>query len=440
MSFPIREEAKAHLKPGGLMTAWLALYHMGDREVRATLKSFVTVFPYATLWLSNEADIVLVGSFSPIKFDSSMVARMEVPEVRSDLERVGIDDVSDVLACLLMDADQLRKYADGVDVLHTDDNMLLEYYASRMVTEITFPAHLRNFLAEFGPRDFGDLPDAVNEATKTKVNARRIAIQGIIAGSEGDNAAMLDYYDKAYRAAPDDRFVAAQYGNVQADVGQEMLLAGKWDLAIEHFTRALGNLEAFMAWMPHYGLGTAYLEQGEYGLARRESATAARLNPYFPVAFYNLAVACSNQGDTQAAIRNYERVLQLDPDDAGAANGLAWLYALEGENLDEALQLALKATSKVPDADNSDTLANYFDTLGWVYYRAGDIEGAGRALARALELDPDNVEAIFHLATVRVDEGDKAAAGRLLARVMELDPEGELGIKAGEMLNGMGQD
>jgi Tfp pilus assembly protein PilF len=91
------------------------------------------------------------------------------------------------------------------------------------------------------------------------------------------------------------------------------------------------------------------------------------------------------------------------------------------------------ATSAVPDA-------NYYDTLGWVYYRRGDLALAREALGRSLEIRPGNVEAVFHLALVHIDERDIAEARKLLARVIELDPAGAFAAKAGELLNGMGKD
>jgi Tfp pilus assembly protein PilF len=104
-----------------------------------------------------------------------------------------------------------------------------------------------------------------------------------------------------------------------------------------------------------------------------------------------------------------------------------------GKNLERALELSLMATDAAPSS-------NHFDTLGWVYYKKGDLDNARRSLERSLEFDPENAEATLHLAIVSLDSGDKARARTLLARVLELDRAGELAVKAGELLNGMGED
>ncbi len=426
-------EAKARLKPGGLMTAWLMLYHMGDREVRATLKSFVSVFPYATLWMSNEGDVVLVGSFSPLRFDENMIERMERPSVRADLERVGIDEISDILSCLLMDGEELRRYADQVDIQHTDDNMLLECYASRRTGEITFPDHLARLLEVFHPRDFDDLPAEIGEDTRTKVGAKRLTMQGGIERMRGNSNRTYELYSRAYAMAPTDRYVASMYGNMHVDWGDTMLARGEWDRASEYFTEAVGNVEGYMAWIPHDGLGQCHIARGEYSEAKRELMEAVRLNPYYSPTYYNLGVVLTVLGEPDMAVESYERCLALDPTNVDAANNLAWLYAVMGENLDRALELAVMASDTAPNT-------NHYDTLGWVYYRMGDLGNARRSLERSLEIKPENAEATLHLAIVSLDSGDNARARTLLARVLELDRAGEFAVKAGELLNGMDKE
>ena len=112
---------------------------------------------------------------------------------------------------------------------------------------------------------------------------------------------------------------------------------------------------------------------------------------------------------------------------------LAWQYAVMGKRLERALELAVMATEAEPNA-------NHYDTLGWVYYKMGDLGNARRSLERSLEIEPRNAEATFHLAKVSLDNGDNARARTLLARVLELDRAGEFAVKAGELLNGMGKE
>ena len=61
----------------------------------------------------------------------------------------------------------------------------------------------------------------------------------------------------------------------------------------------------------------------------------------------------------------YEETMKYQPNHAGAANNLAWLYAESGQQLDRAWSLAEKARTLMPDDPN------IMDTLAWVYYKNG---------------------------------------------------------------------
>jgi len=425
-------EAKAHLKPGGFMTAWLALYHMGDEEVRSTLKSFVKVFPNATLWFSNEGDVVLVASLSPIKFDGRLAQRMALPGVREDLGRVGIDNPADILSALLMDGPALRKYADISGVLHTDDNMLIEFQAARRTGQHSFVDHLKSFLGVLQPRRFPDLPDEVNQLAAAQLEGKRYAMMATIEQGKNPSRA-LQLYDMAYATAPSDPYVASKYGDIHVTLADTLLGRGDWVGAISQYTKATDTIDRHRAWVPHDGLGECYLKTGRYEEARQELETAAALNPYNANTLYNLGVASSVLGDDPAAISSYEKALSLDDGNVEAANNLAWLYATRDENLDRALDLALMATGKVPSANN-------LDTLGWVYYMMGDYGKAETELGRALGAEPERVESIYHLALVHLKAGNESKAKDLLKQVVRLDRGGEFASRAGGMLDGIGED
>jgi tetratricopeptide (TPR) repeat protein len=78
---------------------------------------------------------------------------------------------------------------------------------------------------------------------------------------------------------------------------------------------------------------------------------------------------------------------KADPDSSELNNLLAYAYALKGENLDEALKLVNLALITNPDS------VAYLDTLGWIYYRMGDI---------------DKAYSVFHQLELRLAELPKA--------------------------------
>jgi len=75
------------------------------------------------------------------------------------------------------------------------------------------------------------------------------------------------------------------------------------------------------------------------------------------------AMIVESQKQLPEAKKRYSEILQKNPRASVAANNLAWLFAEEGTNLDEALKLAKIAVEVSPER------AEMHDTLGWVYYR-----------------------------------------------------------------------
>jgi Flp pilus assembly protein TadD len=112
----------------------------------------------------------------------------------------------------------------------------------------------------------------------------------------------------------------------------------------------------------------------------------------------------------------YERVLQLDSDNALAKNNLAWLLAEHGGNIDVALKLAQQAKEKLYD-DPQVT-----DTIGWVYYKKGIYKTARDYLKVSAEKDRKNAAFQYQLGMAEWKLGDQAEARRNLLNAVTLDP------------------
>ena len=115
----------------------------------------------------------------------------------------------------------------------------------------------------------------------------------------------------------------------------------------------------------------------------RESAAAAERFPESRDLLFTRAAANERIGSSEAAEELFLRLVESDPDDAGAANYLGYMWADRNENLDEALRLIRRAVSLEPEN------VAYLDSLGWVHYRRGDLDEAERWLRRAIELGGD---------------------------------------------------
>jgi tetratricopeptide (TPR) repeat protein len=113
------------------------------------------------------------------------------------------------------------------------------------------------------------------------------------------------------------------------------------------------------------------IEQYQKIVAKKPSATVYTL----------LGMLEDARGNSAEAEKDYRKALEITPETAIAANNLAWLLAENQGNLDEALQLAQVTANK------NQTVAGYFDTLGWVYYKKGLYSPAVEQFKKAVALD-----------------------------------------------------
>ena len=96
-----------------------------------------------------------------------------------------------------------------------------------------------------------------------------------------------------------------------------------------------------------------------------------------------------------AAIASYHAALRLDPRHINAANGLATLYAEQG-NFSKAIALWREVTDS-PTAPSVPGVAFLHSNLGYAHLLNGDYQQAVVALERACVLDPLNYRAWRHL-------------------------------------------
>jgi len=75
----------------------------------------------------------------------------------------------------------------------------------------------------------------------------------------------------------------------------------------------------------------------------------------------------------------FRKVLEMNPENAGAMNYLGYMLADRSVRLDEAYQLIKKAIDQDPNN------GAYLDSLGWVYFRQGKLNEAEGVLVRALD-------------------------------------------------------
>jgi Tfp pilus assembly protein PilF len=98
---------------------------------------------------------------------------------------------------------------------------------------------------------------------------------------------------------------------------------------------------------------------------------------------YLLGAIYNEMGQKEKAKLQFYKILAVQPNHDGALNSLAYIYAEEESNLDEALKMARKAVDLEPSS------GAYYDTLGWVLFKQGFHAESLMALEKALNYVSD---------------------------------------------------
>ncbi|EJM91989.1 putative spermidine synthase with an N-terminal membrane domain-containing protein [Pseudomonas sp. GM74] len=119
--------AASRLQKQGLVAQWLPLPTQNIDDSRSLVRSFLDVFPYATLWTSEFHEMLLVGSMEPIELDAAKInARFQQDSIRSTLQDVGIGSAAALLATWVTDRAGLERFAGDAQPV-TDDQPKIEY-------------------------------------------------------------------------------------------------------------------------------------------------------------------------------------------------------------------------------------------------------------------------------------------------------------------------
>ena len=134
---------------------------------------------------------------------------------------------------------------------------------------------------------------------------------------------------------------------------------------------------------------------------------AIKASPDDPESLYLAARIATMLGHTEETEKLLRETVRVEPGHAQACNDLAWRLTESNGDLNEALDLAERATRIQPDT-------NTYDTLGWVQLQRGSVNAAVSAFESALEFDPESQSTQYHLALAVAKQGHPDRAVVLL--------------------------
>lgn len=129
--------AAERLETDGIVAQWLPLPTQNEDDSRSLVRSFLDVFPHASLWTTEFHEMLLVGSLTPQELDYTRISqRFAEPQVAKALAEVGVDSVNALLATWVTDRDGLERFAGQAQAV-TDDRPRIEYAPWVRAKEIT---------------------------------------------------------------------------------------------------------------------------------------------------------------------------------------------------------------------------------------------------------------------------------------------------------------
>ena len=257
--------------------------------------------------------------------------------------------------------------------------------------------------------------------------------------AERNESGALDLYEKALVADPQSfdavtgivnssiktnqtaKAHARVNGQIDANAGKADVLAALHFLKSEIFTAeknpaaAEQELNTSIAldenYLPAYSAYASLLvsqNRSDEAIAQYQRVAAKKPAAQ---AYTMLGILEDARGNSSEAENHYRKALDLAPDSPIAANNLAWLIAENQGNLDEALQLATSTVAK------NQTVAGFYDTLGWVYLKKGLYLPAVQQLRKAVALDEKSGTSAnpgyrVRLGMALAHTGDKVSARR----------------------------
>ena len=183
---------------------------------------------------------------------------------------------------------------------------------------------------------------------------------------------------------------------------------------LDQLTRTLPGMEAQAIKLT--ARAESLLTRGDNAGARSTLEQLTRVTPQNVGAHLQLAIVYDAEQSYAAAIMQYRRVLELQPDNVVALNNLAYSLATRQNAAAEALPLATKAVAAAPQNPA------FLDTLAWIEHLAGNDASAATRIALAVSGAPSSADIRLHAAIIYAAVGNTTAAQAELLAALMLEP------------------
>ncbi|MBI3293795.1 MAG: tetratricopeptide repeat protein [Deltaproteobacteria bacterium] len=152
------------------------------------------------------------------------------------------------------------------------------------------------------------------------------------------------------------------------------------------------------------------------------------INNQYPDAYHLLGYVYAKKGKFKKALLSFERALSLDPFHTDSAVALSSLYNdlgkyKEGAEIFQSTKRRLERAQPGFDPRINLDLARKHFELGQTYMRYERFQEAHHEFAKAMNLEPDNLENSIYMARCLGKTGNKDGAIQILKKTLETHPK-----------------
>jgi tetratricopeptide (TPR) repeat protein len=252
----------------------------------------------------------------------------------------------------------------------------------------------------------GPAPEPVSDPSEAVTRLQSGAQSALSVGQPEEAVRLLQ---AATRQRPQD-------SDLWNDLGLAQEAAGDWQGAMRSYEESIRIQPS--NWRPHLNLAVVCMRHGISGRAQTEFEEAVQASPLNADIEWNYAVALVDIGEPERARHHLQRALHHDPQHGEATAQLARVELLLGET-----PQALRTFARAGSLGVSD--ANFHANYGLALMQLQDWLPAERQLRLATELDPELAVAWSHLGIVRLQRGRVPEAVQALRRARQLEPDNE---------------
>jgi superkiller protein 3 len=241
-------------------------------------------------------------------------------------------------------------------------------------------------------------------------SSRGFILLGRIEEKRGDDRKALMYFEKALDLEPNNVQLKLSLAHSSIKNGQQERAFKICQALLDDrtITGDPANAEVLSR------IGLIFLEANRMERARKVISDSIAMDDSDAEAWNNLGVVYYRTKDYPKAVEAYERAVRLDPQFASASNNLGTLYLrmfLERKDLGM-MPKAIDAFDRA--ISNDPNLASAYNGRASAFKFS---DRAGEAITdwqKALELQPDFVDAYFNLGITYLEIGKKAEASKIL--------------------------